>query len=288
MLDKVLVGTDLSSPSLAVIDYLPKLLDYGLERIVLAHLVYVVGAEGMVEVLIDQAEEGVQMQAEQLRKAGFEVQTEIRLGASPSNLVQLAEKHKVSAIVVGSQGKSMIQRMLLGSVALSLLHHSTVPVLIIRMDICETEDGINCEVLDAPPLSHLLFPTDFSEGSERAFEYLKSLATGAGSQVTLVHAQDTDAIDHKIDSVEAFNATDRARLEELAQTLRSAGLTKVDTVLLEGAAAQLINSMAEERDASMIVMSTRGRGALGELFLGSVALRVARTSPVPVMLVPQL
>jgi nucleotide-binding universal stress UspA family protein len=283
-LKKVLVGTDLSESSLALLSYLPRLREAGLEHIVLMHMVHIVGVEGMVEVLIEQAEEDTHAQAERLREAGFSVDPVVKIGSSPSALAHTAEKRGVAAIVVGSHGRSKLSRVLLGSVAMSVLHHATVPVLIVRMDLCETNGTISCEAAQKP-LSHLLFPTDFSEGSEAAFEWLVAFAAETGARVTLVHAQDTHSIGHDVD-VESFNDADRKLLRQHAVVLRDAGVGDVETVVETGRPAEVINRVAAEDNASMIVMSTHGKGALEDLLLGSVALKVARTAPVPVMMVP--
>ncbi len=286
MFAKILVGTDLSESSLAVLDYVPRLREFGLERVILAHVVYVPDAGGAEHVLLEQAREDIKGQADRLREADLDVETVVKWGTAPRTLAQLAEEHDVEAIVVGSHGRSMLQRVLLGSVAMSLLHHATRPVVLVRMQLCETDEGISCEPLGDEPLRHLLFPTDFSEAADAAFEWLEYLAAEAGAAVTLLHAQDTGALGHRIDDVERFNEEDRERLEGLAEKLRDAGVREVKTVVKDASPAELINRVAAEHAATMIVMSTHGRGALQELVLGSVALKVARTSPAPVLMVP--
>ncbi|MGI5817044.1 MAG: universal stress protein [Armatimonadota bacterium] len=286
MFAKVLVGTDLSEPSEAVLEYVPRLMKVGLREVVLAHVVYVAGAAGMEQALIDQAEADIEEQAGRLRAAGLKVTTVVELGVPAAKLARLAEEHDASALVVGSHGRSMLQRMLLGSVAMSLLHHATRPVVLVRMELCETEEGISCEVLGDEPLTHLLFPTDFSEAAGAAFEWLKYLAAESGATVTLLHAQNTRALGHRVDDVERFNEEDRASLELLAEELRAAGAGEVATVVEDASPAELIRRVAADKGASMVVMSTHGRGALQELVLGSVALKVARTSPVPVLMIP--
>ncbi|MFW5868386.1 MAG: universal stress protein [Armatimonadota bacterium] len=285
MFAKILVGTDLSESSLAVLDYVPRLREFGLERVILAHVVYVPDAGGAEHVLLEQAREDIKGQADRLREANLDVETVVKWGTAPRTLAQLAEKHDVEAIVVGSHGRSMLQRVLLGSVAMSLLHHATRPVVLVRMQLCETDEGISCELLGDEPLRRLLFPTDFSEAADAAFEWLRYLAAESGAAVTLVHAQETDALGHQVDDEERLNAEDQQRLDELAAALREAGVTEVETVVEDASPAELINRVAAESAASMIVMSTHGRGALAELVLGSVALKVARTSPAPVLMV---
>lgn len=287
MLNRVLVGTDLSEPSLAVLDYLPRLKEVGLEEVVLAHIVFTAGTMGVEQMLIDQAKEVIAEQARCLREAELEVKTVVQMGVAAPRLAHLAEEYEASAIVVGSHGHSMLKRMLLGSVAMSLLHHATVPVLIVRMDLRDTDDGVACRVPEEVPETHLLFPTDFSDAADEAFQWLKEFAAETDARVTLLHAQDIRAFDHEIEELEEFNEEDRERLAALADELRAAGVSEVVGAVERGSPAEMITSRAAEDGASMVVMATRGRGALQELVLGSVALRVARTSPVPVMMIPK-
>jgi nucleotide-binding universal stress UspA family protein len=63
------------------------------------------------------------------------------------------------------------------------------------------------------------------------------------------------------------------------------GLQQVSTRGEQGAAATEIVRVAQELAVDEIVMGTHGRGAVGGLFLGSVAQRVVHLSKVPVLLV---
>ncbi len=287
MLEKVMVATDLSEPSIAVLDYVPRLRGIGLEKVVLAHVVEIVGSGGAIEPLMQSAEELIANQADRLRDSGLEVETDVQVGRPATKIAIMAEEHGVSGLIVGSQGRSMIKRILLGSVAMSLLHHASVPVLIVRMDLCETEEGISCDVLPAQPHSHILFPTDFSEAADAAFEWMKSLVLEWDSRVTLLHAEDIRATEHEIAGLEEYREEDRRRLQALADELHEAGVDDVSTMVDARSPAPFIADTAEQDDVSLIVMATHGQGVLEELVLGSVALKVARISPVPVLMLPQ-
>jgi nucleotide-binding universal stress UspA family protein len=81
-----------------------------------------------------------------------------------------------------------------------------------------------------------------------------------------------------------LRGADLRSLEEARDLVAGAGLA-VETALRTGAPADEIVRAAAGRDAAMIVIGTRGHGALRGYALGSVALRVAHGSPAPVMLV---
>jgi nucleotide-binding universal stress UspA family protein len=74
-------------------------------------------------------------------------------------------------------------------------------------------------------------------------------------------------------------------LEEQAERLQSEGIT-VETSVRLGNPAEAILEQTVARQVELIVMSTHGRSGLARWALGSVAERVARTAPVPVLLLP--
>ncbi|MBI2879274.1 MAG: universal stress protein [Candidatus Rokubacteria bacterium] len=75
----------------------------------------------------------------------------------------------------------------------------------------------------------------------------------------------------------------RQYLERISAGLEAKGV-RVKTEVRPGPAAPTIVATAVEREADLIAMTTHGRSGLGRLLFGSVAERVLRTSPVPVLL----
>src|SRR5215213_631072 len=126
---------------------------------------------------------------------------------------------------------------------------------------------------DTATVIRILVPVDGSPEASAALPYAAALAT-PGTEIVLLtvvpSATDADAA--------------RAGLETAAQRLRVAGQT-VRTEVATGNPARRIVDTAVELRAEMIVMASHGRGALGRLIYGSVADRVGRESPVPVMVV---
>jgi nucleotide-binding universal stress UspA family protein len=80
-----------------------------------------------------------------------------------------------------------------------------------------------------------------------------------------------------------------AALEEQLETARKTavelGALRVDTRLLQGFPAEEIKDYAARTGVDLIVMATHGRGVFKHLVLGSVAERVVRTAPCPVLTV---
>jgi len=287
MLKRILVGTDFSPASEAVLSCLGNMVERaGLEEVVLAHVVYVANTPGLEEMLKQDAAPRLEAQAAGLRELGLQVTTVMEVGVPAVGLADLAEKHDVSASVLGSHGRGAIARVLLGSVSSGLLYHTTRPVLIIQLRLCETPDGISCELTCHDLFARVLFPTDFSDAAERAFGCLQGLLVEAKAPVTLFHVQDSVRLAHLTDRLAEFDRTDVARLQRMQAHLESQGVADVKVEVRHGSPVREIVGAAREGQHSLIVMSTQGRGALAEVMLGSVAGQVARLAPVPVLFVP--
>ena len=289
MLSKILVATEASETSRGLIECLDGLRRVGSQRAVLAHVVNVREAGGLYLYLRRLTEPVLERQKSSLEKAGFQVETEIPLGVPFVELNRIAAEQSCSVIVVGSLGESLVKEAVLGSTAASVLQNAVVPVLLIRMEIVESDDGRRCRAVCSDMFSHILFPTDFSETAARAFQYLEHVVAETKSAVTLLHVQDQARIDpHLKPRLEEFNEIDRDRLERLRRTLLEKGAPSVEIEIPSGSPTGMILERARRGLYSLIVMGSQGRGYLSEIFLGSVAHNIARRAPLPVLFVPAL
>lgn len=144
-------------------------------------------------------------------------------------------------------------------------------------------------------IRHILVPTDFSDGSGRAFETAVEMALDSGAKLTLfhVHHVPTTVFPDVILPMSPEIQRDLERsveliLEEWCNRARAAGVA-ADTRTVFGATANEICAAAEELDADLIVIGTHGRSGLSHALLGSVAEKVVRKAPCPVLTVrPQM
>jgi nucleotide-binding universal stress UspA family protein len=142
--------------------------------------------------------------------------------------------------------------------------------------------------------SRILVPLDGSTLALQAPPYVRALAT-PNTEVRLLEVvpdpvpigDPCGKISLAIDAiVQLSQQTARQDLAETAERVRRAspGL-KIDHAVVRGDAAEQILRVARERDTTLIVMSSQGRGALRHPMLGSITDRVARSARVPVMIV---
>lgn len=140
-------------------------------------------------------------------------------------------------------------------------------------------------------MKRIVCPTDFSEPATLAERQAVRLALALGAEVVLLHVAAEAALWREsvftADLRSVFEAQRKWAQEALAQravALANEGVTARDVVKV-GAAWSEIVRFATDEHADMIVMGTQGRTGLERLLLGSVAERVVRHAPCPVLTV---
>ncbi len=142
-------------------------------------------------------------------------------------------------------------------------------------------------------LKTILVATDFSEPSEAALAYGRELARSFGAQLIVLHVagnivafgggDGVVVVDPELQS--QIEAGARQRLESLLFDEDREQLRAKTVLLISNAPSQTITGYAKDANVDLIVMGTHGRGAVAHLLMGSVAERVVRTAPCPVLTV---
>ncbi len=137
-------------------------------------------------------------------------------------------------------------------------------------------------------ISKILCPVDFSESSDHALLYAVAFASTHGAQLTVLHVIEPpvcypagDGLFQPV-AVEGLEAASVEELERLVAELKQ----NYDNVVWEqvqGHAFPEIVQVARRDDVDLIVMGTHGRTGLAHVLMGSVAEKVVRSSPCPVL-----
>jgi nucleotide-binding universal stress UspA family protein len=134
----------------------------------------------------------------------------------------------------------------------------------------------------------ILVPTDGSEGMGRVLAHAADLARVHGATLDFVYVVNAAAF---------ANLPMETSWEGVRESLRGEGEAALDGAeaavegvptehrMLEGGPAREIVAYAERSGADLVLMGTHGRGGINRILLGSVAERVVRSSPVPVLTV---
>ncbi|WP_394842322.1 universal stress protein [Pendulispora brunnea] len=135
----------------------------------------------------------------------------------------------------------------------------------------------------------ILVPTDFSPCADEALDYAVALAEKLGAKVIVMHAYEIPVVGFP-DGAYITGADEAARILTATQENLDAliakherGAASLKGLLKNGEPSESIVAAARDVSADLIVMGTHGRRGLAHALLGSVAERVVRSSPCPVL-----
>ncbi len=133
-----------------------------------------------------------------------------------------------------------------------------------------------------PPFTRILCPVDFDQGSLAAVPYAAELADKHNAILFLLHVIQMHSAAEPAMSFAEAEAKAHAKLEQISHRKLKAE-TSYELHMLTGNAAVEILQAATRLGVDLIVMATHGRTGLRRLALGSVAERVVREAPCPVL-----
>jgi nucleotide-binding universal stress UspA family protein len=203
------------------------------------------------------------------------------VGDAPTAIREMAEAHGAELIAMGTHGLGGLRKWLLGSTTERVLRRTRVPVLAVP-----PSEGSPAGA--AGQVSHLLAATDFSDASVEALKAAAEWAREFAAAMTVAHVVEPLAVAAQWqalvdDSTQVRVDSARARLRALAQVVCG---TPCEDVVAIGETAEAIAAIAADRRAQMIVMSLGGGAGALPVRPGSIAYRVLRLSPIPVLVVP--
>jgi universal stress protein A len=143
-------------------------------------------------------------------------------------------------------------------------------------------------------LKKILVATDFSEPSEAALTYGRELARQFGATLLVIHVADDvfagaaggDGFVFSDPALQTdVNEAARKRAEALLSDEDRTMLRARTVIIPSNTPADAIADYAWQAKVELIVIGTHGRGAIAHLFMGSVAERVVRIAPCPVLTV---
>ncbi|MEO7202910.1 MAG: universal stress protein [Candidatus Tumulicola sp.] len=294
-LDTLLVPIDGSDASAAAIEYAFQLASTKGAGITFCHSVdpsavqrspYDVGGMGAMIEQIEQVSTSLLAAAKAKADArGIAASTLELRGPAIAAIVDAARQRGVSAIVMGTAGRSGASRFFLGSVTEGVLRSSDRPVFTISR---WQPDAVEQPLY----LKRIVVAVDESEASNAAIELALPLADSTHTTVELVHilhAPATRAAVEPNGKGQQRLIRECAQAEELLQTYSerfSERNIHVERTMKDGDPAAEIVAIASHERADLIVIGTHGRRGLQRLVLGSVAEHVVRGASVPVAVVP--
>ena len=222
-------------------------------------------------------------------KGGVKKVTPVILDGTPAKeIIDYAEKNKVSLIIMASHGRSGIMPWAAGSVANKVLHSASMPLLLVRAA--------------KPPkrakgkhiLNRVLLPLDGSEAGEAAMPYVQELMNRLGAEAILFgvvppgkHIRTVGDLDYVLypeQDLAQVKAEASEYLDKVYQQLKGKK-GKVRVELKAGDVAREIIDVAKKNRTSLIAISSHGHSGIAQWVFGSIAQKIVHTSNKPVLIV---
>lgn len=279
MFKKILVATDLSRASESMICTMGGLLALGTREALLVECLNVRDVGGLASSLTAAIGPELERQRARLAGLGFVTEAKVVVGLPQIEINRLAEENNCSLVVIGSRGATAFRELLLGSVASAILHHSTRPVLVLRVNSGALADGTFCEPPACDFREHVLFPTDFSDNAEHAYRSVQAIAGTGARRITLLHVLAENVGNEAHDLA-------KARLARMQKDLLALGASDVQLELPQASAKHEIVARVRQKKYDLVVVGSQGQGLVPGAVLGSVSHAVAYQAVVPVLFVP--
>ncbi len=280
---RVLVPVDFSEPSKLAVNYgLSLALEFDAELLLASIVPFNQELYANAKVQLFEL-----IPANLVERLAFE--TIVKSGDVRDELLGIVNDRQVDLVVMGSHGRGYFQRMVLGSVTERMLRKLPVPVL----TVSHLDPAHVIHTHGIVPLKRIVYASDLGGDADAGLQFALRLARGLDAHLTVAHVLDPISTGFLSEStvgyVPEYTATIRAEAEEYLNrliSLHSDGSVPITTIIGEGMPAIVINDIAAECKADLVVIGLHGKGAVERAILGSTAERVIRTATVPVLGLP--
>lgn len=216
------------------------------------------------------------------RESTVPVDVAYAAGRPAAEITAFASREGIDLVVMCTHGRGGFERLWLGSVADALLRHLSVPTLLVP-----GARGAAMPAQGEPLFPRALVPLDGSPRAEGALDALLVLVGSDPLALTLFSAvHPLHTMSAKSFPSPAEQELCAAYLEPLASRHRRERRTiEVETAVSANVGRAIIEH-AKKHDASVIALATQGLGGVDRFLIGSVADKLLRTAPMPVLVIP--
>ncbi|NUN14450.1 MAG: universal stress protein [Myxococcales bacterium] len=218
----------------------------------------------------------------ELREQGVEVVLERRRGVASQEILEYAKAIRADLIIMATHGSHGVRKLLLGSTTLRVLRRSPVPVLTLNQD---------SEHAPTNDIQSVLFPTDLSDLSNACLPTAARIAQEFSAVLDVLHVMKLPTFIPSIPGEAPIvvppklqsgrEAQYKHRLQQLCGSL---GTSKIRAhVEVAASAPEAIAEFATRHDSHLVVIPSRGHGALYNIVFGSTTEGVVRLCPRPVL-----
>ena len=212
---------------------------------------------------------------------GFPRGTSARLtrGEPAEALLEITNAHDAELVVVGSRGRLEVGRALLGSVSSTLMRTAPCPVVVVPPSASVP--------FESDRLRSVVCGVEGPDAAQRLLRLGADLVDRLGGTLHAVHAFDPGRVSPGTGGIAPALLP---QLREVAEARLESALAEAGVSARRGVVAlppaEAIARVAKEVQAGLIVAGSHGRGRLGSILHGSVTIRLAATSPAPLVVLP--
>jgi len=213
-----------------------------------------------------------------------DVEIIVRPGSIAKVTKEIVDSHGIDLVITSTRGKSGTKNWLTGGVTRKLVNQINKPILLAQVNGHAKRSDVE--------LKRILVALDGSIKSERVLPYARAFAKAFDSELVLISVPEVPEVEDyraAADAVKALRQKAETNMKKflnaVARSLREDGI-KVKTIVKGSRASRTIVQVGEEEKADLIMITSRGRGGLDYLLLGSVAELVVEQTDLPVLLMP--
>jgi len=209
-------------------------------------------------------------------------------GAPPfDEICRLGQTIPADLVVMPTHGRTGLKQVFLGSTAERIVQHSSCPVLVTRGSAFQANNGSRFRI------KTIVVPVDFSNCSREGLRYAIAFANEFGAKIILVHATYLGYI-YSAEGTAIYDipglrkAARKSAERKMRELIRSVdfGPIEFETAFTDGSPVIDICAFAKDHDVDLIITSTHGFTGLKHVLIGSIAEKVVRHAPCPVLVVP--
>lgn len=246
------------------------------------------GMQHALQEMEDQLNGQMEKEAADAIDRGVSVKTAVVRSMAPYDaILDYARENDVGQIIMGTHGRTGLSYVLLGSVTEKVVEYAPCPVLVVSKS---ERDFVDVE--GRMLLNRIMFPTDFSEASRWSAARALDMARANDACIVVAHIVPTKEVVHagisktepEDETVKRMVAEARSKAHNEAERLFG-DYPKVEVRVGSGRVPHALADLAKEEIIDLVAISSKGRDSFKDQILGSVAERLLRLSPCPVLVI---
>jgi nucleotide-binding universal stress UspA family protein len=278
LIETVLVPVDFTIETEDLLGCIGEFKNAGLKKVILLHVVDIHKSQGLDPKFERNANKRIEDYAGFVRGIGLETEALVIVGDIKRTILEIADREEIDAIIMGATTKGFIKGKLLGRTTEYIARSSKKMLLVEKYDALKEGKEVYEKACRAT-FSRILIPLDFSKEAMKAIEQIQEFK-GIVKEVLLLHVidniNDMDLLDEQIEEAKEKHR----RIKEQLVGIKSQYL------VVEGVPSDEIAKFASMEDVTMIMLTSRGKGDLMDLILGSTVENVLRKTTKPVLIIP--